>query len=179
MAFTAPITRATDFLVTAAVWNAEHVDNMNTAWPHLVVRKTSDQSVTSSTALVDDTALQLTVAANEVWRMQYVLRIEGSGIGDFKNSWTFPASGRITAGATADNPSGSPFTKQWDITTGDASPGTWGTNGAGVVYTLVIEGTYVGAGSAGTVILRWAQNTSDATATKVLTNSTLWAVKLA
>jgi hypothetical protein len=181
MAFTAPTTRATDFLVTAAIWNAEHVDNFNTGVMHLIARKTADESVTSSTALQDDDHLVLNLAANEVWEFRYNLRYEGGtqNASDLKISWGLPASGRVNAHAAAINSAGSPLVFTWDITTTDGSPSSFGTNGAGVARGATIEGQFINGGTAGNYTLRWAQLTSNGTPTKILANSTLWGVKLA
>lgn len=181
MAFTAPTTRATDFLVTAAVWNTEHVDNMNTAWPHLVVRRTSNQSVTSSTALVNDDTLQLTVGANEVWLFEFVLRYDGLGAADIRISFAIPAGATVDAASLAPSDAAGAYQDaQWiSMATSDATVFTFACSGANQNRINPIKGLYVGAGTAGTFILRWAQGTSNATATRMLTNSTLWAVKLA
>jgi hypothetical protein len=176
MAWTAPRTWTDGELVTAAIMNPHVRDNMLAVGPHLIARKTSDQSVTSSAVLVDDSNLQLTVAANEVWLLHYVLRWEASAAGDIQVTFSFPTSGRIDAVA-ATNDTGQ--VQGWGITTSNASPTTWNGGGAGVVRLMTIDGTYIGAGNAGTIILRWAQAASDGTATKVLAQSTLWAVKLA
>src|SRR6266545_4692897 len=98
MPFTAPVTRATDFLVTAAIWNAEHVDNFNTAVMHLMVRKTADESVVSSTVQQNDDVLFFAVAANEIWRFELMLITTGTF--DFAGQMTFP-SGRIDGSAIA------------------------------------------------------------------------------
>lgn len=183
MAWTTPRTWTDGELVTAAIMDVHVRDNFNAMGPHLIARKTSDQSVTSSTALVDDTALQLTVAANEVWLMHFHLRYQANGTADMKISFAFPAGGVIDAAASGSMANATTiFADQtWpNLTASDANPLPF--SGGGSVSdtrTLLIDGTYIGAGTAGTVKLRWAQNTSDVTATKVLAQSTLWGCKLA
>lgn len=181
MAWTAPRTWAVGETLTAANFNTHIRDNLLAVGPHLIVRKPSDESVTSSTVLQDDDSLVLTVAANEVWQFKYNLRYEGGTAGgsDLKISWSLPASGRVNAYAVVMNTAGNAFPLFWDITTTDASPGALQTNGGGVVRGATIEGWFINAGTAGNYTLRWAQNSSSATATKILANSTLWGVKLA
>ena len=166
--------------MTAAIWNADIVANMNNSIMHLHARRTTTQSVVSSIALVSDDTLQLAVAANEVWQFQFHLRYDASTAGDIKISFSFPASGQVDAVSLA--PSNASVAYQdavWTITTSDATPISFAGAGTGSVRTNPIHGTYIGAGTAGTVILRWAQNGSDATATRMLPQSTLWVAKLA
>lgn len=166
--------------VESSELNTEVRDRFLAVGPHLIARKTSDQSVTSSTTLVDDTALQLTVGINEVWLLHFILRYEASVTGDIKVSASFP-SGEVnvfpSGGILAANGT---FTDQgWVMTTSDASAINWTGGGAGSPRTSLLDGTYIVGGTGGTLKLRWAQNSSDATPTKMLTHSTLWAVKLA
>ena len=182
MAFTAPTTRATDFLVTAAVWNAEHVDNFNTAMMHLIGRKTSDQSVTSSTVLVDATSLGVTVAANEVWIIEYRLRMVAgtAGAGGYKLAWTFPTSGEVEVEHVGVDSSG---VIRLDRAYATTSPAT-GTSmdvpiASASVNALFVHGFYVGGGNAGTVQLQFSQYNSSGTATTMKAQSTVWGVKLA
>jgi hypothetical protein len=173
MGFTAPAARATDFLITAPIWNAEHVDNWNTAVMHLIARKTADESVTSSTVLQSDDHLFLTVGANEVWLLQLFF-IWTSTAADGKMSWQFP--------------SGEMFTALNAFTSG----GVWGSiaqHTASDTGQVTVLGTakrafsmnawYLGGGTGGTVTLRWAQNASSGTPTTIHTNSTLFGLKLA
>lgn len=179
MAFTAPTTRSTNFLVTAAIWNAEHVDNFNTAVQHLVVRKTSDQSVTSSIVCVNDTALVMAIAANEIWKFHFGLVYTAATTGDLRVTFTFPASGEIVAGSVyPDNTDVLSFI-QYTGTTTPATEKRYAGFGATVKAYLSIDGVFINAGSAGNLQLQFAQGTSDAAATTIRANSTLWAVKLA
>lgn len=181
MAFTAPVTRATDFLVTAAIWNAEHVDNFNTGVMHLLARKTASQSVTSSTAFVSDTDITFAVLANAIWEFEFRLRYDASATGDLKVSFSLPTSGEIDAFAlTPSNATGAYQDASWQaVTTTDSQPLAFSGAGAGANRYLHIAGKYIGAGTAGNVTLRWAQNTSDATATRILAQSTAWGCQIA
>jgi len=177
MAFTAPVTRATDFLVTAAIWNAEHVDNLNTAVMHLHARKTADESIASSTTLQDDDTLQLAVGANEIWAVRYVLKMTIPITPQAKMAFTFPASGDISVSGTEFNAAGTMVKITFQGTTTPTA--TQDFLGSTANRTIMLEGTFVNAGTPGTLILQWAQNVSNASATIMKTNSSLWVVKLA
>ena len=182
MAWTAPKTWSVGEVLTAANMNIHLRDNLLAVGAHLIVRKTSDQSVTSSTVLVSDTALTMAVGVSEIWKFTFHVRYEANTTADIKIAYSLPASSQIDAAASGAMANvSSLFADQvWPaITTTDASPIGFSGGGVAAPRTLLIDGTYIGGGTAGSVTLRWAQNTSDATATKVLTNSSLWAVKLA
>ena len=176
MAFTTPATRATDFLVTAAIWNAELVDNMNTAWPHLVVRKPSDESVVSSTALQDDNDLLFAVGANEIWLFN-ILLIAIPNVGAIKSSFSFPASGDLQSMRIGFDTALTSAVDMIRLTASDGTTYNYGNYTTSRIWRL--ENLYINAGTAGNVVFRWAQNASNGTASVVKANSTLWAVKLA
>lgn len=179
MAFTAPTTRATDYLVTAAVWNAEHVDNMNTAFMHLIARKTSDQTVTNSTVLVNDTALKVTLAANEVWLVSFKLWYSTPAAADMKVAFSSPSGNShfLRAAGLIQPATATLQDTYWT----SANPGAESAFGQQVVSGefIVIEGITVNGANAGDLQLQWAQNTANASGTVMKTNSTVWGVKLA
>lgn len=141
---------------------------------HLIVRKTSDESVTSSTTLQDDDALQMSVAANEVWQLRFGLRMSISPVGNAKVSCTFPAGGEIELVACWYDPSGNNARRVINSNT----PVTSLLSFAAIAY-IEFNGIYVNAGNAGTLVLQWAQDTSNGTATIMKAHSTLWGMKLA
>jgi hypothetical protein len=176
-----PRTWTTDELVTAAIMNTHVRDQFNATW-HLIAKKTADESVTTSTVFQDDDHLVLALAANEVWQFQYMLIVQGSSSGDLKMQWTFPASGSFSAQATVEPSAGGAFSTQLQETT--TSPtGSVITNiggaGATIPRIIVVHGFIINASTAGNLTLQWAQNTSNATATTLKTNSALWGAKLA
>jgi hypothetical protein len=177
MAFTAPVTRALDYLVTPAVWNAEHVDNFNTAVMHLAARKSSDESIASSVTLQDDNDLILPVAANEVWQLRYILKVTIPVTPQLKMAFTFPASGDISLSGTEFNAAGTLTKISFQGTTTPTA--TQDFLGSTSNRDIVLDGVFVNAGNAGNLVLQWAQNVSNASATIMKANSTLWVVKLA
>lgn len=177
MAFTAPTTRVTDYLVTAAVWNAEHVDNWNTGVQHLMVRKPSDESVTSSTVLQNDDHLLFSIAANEIWHVRFGLWMSGgASASNAQIAFTFPASCRVAISTVCYDVGGTVQNKRWMGTSSGVSNSLL-VNSTGEFFSL--EGVVENAGTAGTLQLQWAQNTSNGTALVMEANSTLWGVKLA
>lgn len=142
----------------------------------LAVIKPNDQSVTSSTVLVNDTSLVEAVDADATYLFACYLDYEGGtqGSSDIQWEWSGPSgytlrywSGHITTGGAfvmtsykgTDNPSA-------------------GSNGAGVIQGAFMFGTLVVASTAGNLQLQWAQNSSSATPTIVHAQSclALWRV---
>ncbi len=131
--------------------------------------KPTDQSVTSSTALVNDNNLLFSVLASEVWQFEVDVygTFDGSVASGLKVAFTVPAG----------------CTLQWALTGSPAitASGTsavlalGGTNSS--IMTKLIGQAIVGS-TAGTVQLQFAQNTSAATATTLKTGSSLIATRL-
>ena len=163
-------TRATDDLITAAIWNADIAGNMNLL-PHLLARKAADESVTSSTVLQsDDELVTPSIGANEVWSLYVMLRFQ-SGVGDLKYSWQFPASGNMLM--TTVSSSG---LSAAELTASDTP--THALVGTATPRLYRLEAQFTNAGTPGVVTFRWAQSASNGTATIVKANSSLWGVKL-
>jgi hypothetical protein len=179
MAWTAPKTWSVGETLTAANFNVHIRDNELAIGPHLIARKTADQSVTSSTVLVDCTTLALTVAANEVWLCEWSVVYQAGTVGDLKVAFTFPTAGEVIFDAQAWPDSGGTLNlSSFYATTSPTTSRSFFGDGANR-HPLRIQGIYVNGANAGTVQLQFAQNTSDGSATTVKANSTVWAVKLA
>jgi hypothetical protein len=178
MAWTTPRDWTGGEFVTEAMMDTHIRDNFLAVGPHLIARKSSDQSVTSSTVLVDDSALQLTVAANEVWRVDISLLYEADGAADLKLTFSFPTNGVCYYTAAHNDAAGTNSIDLVRLTASDATTMPLAGFGAGAPRYQPISVYFINSTNAGTLIFRWTQNASSATATKVLTHSTLWAVKL-
>ncbi len=180
MAWTAPKTWSSGETLTAANFNTHIRDNELALGPHLVVRKSSDETISSNATPQDDDFLLMAVAANEIWLVSFNVLYSSSITADFQWRFTFPTGGRIDATGVAFNPSLAVMYMNVSDTT---SPGTAQSLGGGGVGTprlfIKVEGIYTNASTAGNLTFQWAQNTSDASNTVVHANSTLWAVKLA
>jgi len=181
MAWTTPRTWTDGELVTKSIMDTHIRDNLNALGPHLIVRKTADETVTSSTALQNDDSLLMSVGVSEVWRLEWIIIYSAATAGDIKIGWTFPTGAKINTHTITTDSSGSSLTDNLNFESDFASggSGTVGTTAASPDYaTLFIPMIYVGGANSGTLQLQWAQGTSSGTATAVKANSTLWGVKL-
>jgi hypothetical protein len=175
MGFSIPKTWSSGETLTAANFNTYIRDNQLSFGPHLLVRKTSDQSVASSTTLVSDTALVTpSIAANEVWWFQLRIRVTGLSGADLKHTFSFPAGGTLDMTTLSSSTAGV-YVQDDELTASDTPTQTAILDNSKLVP---VEVLYINAGTAGVITYRWAQNTSNVTATTVKTNSTLWGVKL-
>ena len=179
MAYTTPRTWTDGELVTKAIMDVHVRDNFNAMGPHLIVRKTSDQSVTSSTVLVNDSVLVLPVGVSEIWHFTFFVVYTGASTGDIKIAFTFPSGGDIRMSLIGRNAAGTVVDQNFSTTTSPTSSIDFAAAGTTFANTLPLTGVFVNGGTGGNLQMQWAQQTSDATATIVKANSTLWAVKLA
>lgn len=152
--------------------------------PVQVVRKASDESVTSSTVLQNDDVLLFPILAAEVWAWELHLFVTGIDTGDIQAAFTIPTgatmqwggigpSSALGAGAAAGDGN---FISE----TASGQGRAWGLSvvgGTAGIY-IVIHGTVVNGANAGNVQLQWAQNISSGTATIVKAGSYLIATRL-
>jgi hypothetical protein len=135
--------------------------------PVSVTRKTSDESVTSSTALQSDDTLNPAIAASAVQVLEWVLHINGSAAGGVKVALNVPSGATGTWGVV-----GEANANLTDVTdTGALTLTLPGTN----AKLYVLRAAIVNGANAGTVTLRWAQNASDGTATTIKAGSHVFA----
>lgn len=179
MAWTAPRTWTDGELVTASIMNTHVRDNELSIGPHLIVRKTSDETVTSSAVLQNDDALLMALGTNETWLFEFDILFTGGTTGDFKTALAFPASTNISATSYGRDSSLTTIIQEDATGTSPTTGRAWEPISTTVPTFLMIKGVVSTAGTSGNLTLQWAQNTSDATGTVVKANSTLWAVKLA
>lgn len=149
----------------------------NSWFTPLAAYKAADQSVTSSTVLVNDNALSLSLLASATYRFDLFLNYEGGtqGSSDLKFQLTLPTGAtcrfwmgrKDTAGTNTSSFLGS-----------QATAYALGTSGAGVLTGMYARGTVSMSTTAGTFQLQWAQNTSNGTATIVHASSELEAVQI-
>ncbi len=135
------------------------------------VRKTVDESVTSSTAPQDDDAFAFSVGANETWAYQIFFEVTSTATGDFRASMTAPT------GATCHVSFNNVYNVTNYVTDLCNDAGVLGHSDAGQ-NEYVAYGTIVTGANAGTVHMQWAQGTTFATATTVKAGGYLVAYKL-
>jgi hypothetical protein len=138
----------------------------------LAAYKSADQSITSSAVLTNDSALFVSVLASATYYFKMYIKYEGGtqGSADMKIGWAVPTGTTMSYERLALNTSGAA-----DVGTPTDQSGTptFGSNGAGNSRTLVAEGTVLTSTTAGTLQFKWAQGTSNGTATIVHAGSAL------
>lgn len=146
------------------------------------VRKSADESVTSSDTLQNDDVLLFAIAANETWVFRFVVfNTSASGTPDIKVAVTVPAAAAVSygvIGATVGTAS-SPVTSMTMEYTATGGTGLAAGIAASELYVLVLEGSVANGANAGNVTLQWAQNTSNGTATTVKVGSTVIGIRIA
>jgi len=140
------------------------------------VRKSADQSVTSSTTVANDTHLKFAIGANETYTF---------------NLWLYTSAANSTPGIKWNiaGPSGSTVffspPNTYPMADGAVVIATVGSTTEtfqgfvdGNLRPILIQGTILNGGTAGDVQLKWAQNASSATATTVKAGSYIYGIKV-
>lgn len=153
-------------------------DAMTYAWP-LIANKTSDQSVTSSTALVNDTALVVTLAASQTYLITmevFWLPINNSTTPGLKFGWSIPSGSTYTYRLSYMNQAGSAALTSVATTGASATlPGP-----ALAVYApFSVVGTIVMSTTPGNFQYQFAQANTSATSTTIKAGSILIAERTA
>jgi hypothetical protein len=138
--------------------------DVNTWFVPLAAVKTVDQSVTSSTTLVNDNVLAVPVAASSTYEFRLFCWFQAAAGGDFKFQFAGPA-GATMGYNCVHNEGGATGLTNSTITYGLGSATTGAGGGAGVNEALSAAGVLVVVGTSGTLQLTWAQGTSSGTAT--------------
>lgn len=174
MALTTPRTWATNDALNTTNLNTGVRDPILELQP-LYVRKTGESSATSDTTLDDDPDLQLSVAANCTYEMFLHLIYEGVSTGDLKIAFNGPAGATLdwVANGVASDQALTGQVYVGALAIGDGSPVTLGGSGAGTSMVAQPRGILIVSGTAGTFKLRFAQGTSNATASKIKAGSAM------
>ena len=140
------------------------------------VRKSADQTVTSSTTLVNDSQLKFAVAANETWIFQaWLYTYAADGTPDIKVTFTGPSGSTVFWSSSQVI-----FNAAAATTLTVVAPGA--TTGDLFVDSnlraIQLYGTILNGGTAGDVQLQWAQNTSSANGTSVKAGSSIFGIKV-
>lgn len=160
--------------MAAPTWSVGQVltaSDVNTWFVPVAATKTADQSVTSSTVLVNDSELLVPVAANATYAFDAWLDFIALAGADIKWTWTVPAGTGLTysaqhneGGGTGYNNSQVVYVNSDTVPAAGASP---------TVTAATMRGTLVTGSSSGTLQLKWAQGASSASATHVRSPSSL------
>jgi hypothetical protein len=142
---------------------------------HLGTYKPSNTTRTATTTLAADPHLTLPVEVSAVYAVIARLAVESPTTADFKWDWSIPAAATLNRYSYLI--SGTHGTLA--TATSTANMATNGSPGAGVGDALTLSGTLIMSSTAGSITLRWAQNTSDAGNTILLAGSSLTMVRIA
>lgn len=129
--------------------------------------KSAIESVTNSTTFQNDDHFSFSVLASSTYALDgYVVYDGASGTGDIKTQWTGPAGASMYYTNFGTNVSGG-LTTYNVVTQGLGASRDMGANGA-TAMSFAPKAVLVVAGTAGTFQFQWAQNTSSATSTRIL-----------
>lgn len=130
------------------------------------VKKTADESVTSSTAVQDDDHLFFSAVASAVYQVELILWATTVG-GGIQWAWTLPSGASlIGTDPTVATDFGHPLSTV-------LSSGVVNSSSTNAQQFFRVFGWITTAGSSGTVQFRWAQNSSNGTATVLKKGSIL------
>ena len=132
--------------------------------PAFVIRKTADETVNASNTLQNDDDFYFYMDASQSWNVDLQLAMNSGATPDFKAAWTVQSGGSAVGTKTL-----AAGTRSWvtDFTAAEAYDGT------GAASAIAMNVNLVNSTTAGLFRLQWAQNTSDASDTKVLINSVM------
>jgi hypothetical protein len=167
-AITSPVTGMLTYRVDLPGFEAyDSVGWVPVAREYRYVDKTADEVVTSSTAFQNDDHLVLPVAANAKYKLSSELLYAALAAADLKTEFAVPS------GATGELKVGSYGVGV--LAAGEVSTITSAAvfDGGDTTSMARLFGTITTAGTAGTIQLRWAQNTSNGTGTTIYAGSYL------
>lgn len=164
--------------LTAANLNAAFtaVTTSVTAITPLFVRKTSDETVNNSAVLQNDDALLLAMSASSTYLLDLRLIVNSGTTPDFKFTFTVPAS---TTGSIQIFEGSTPSTAAAVLQGPFSLTATSATSGIAGDQIILVQGVVVVSSTAGNLQFQWAQNTANASDTKVKANSYMMLQKVA
>jgi hypothetical protein len=141
--------------------------------------KGSDQSVSSSAVLVNETALPLAIGASDTWILTWTLYCTYSSAGKVQIAVTVPTGATLGAMLVLVSANGAAgVLAQSAQTTGSGTGLNPSTGTTGTASVVTVTATVIGDGThAGNVTLQFAQQVSDATATIIKAGSGMTAVR--
>lgn len=165
--------------------DSDHSDGANVKAASLfTVRRTTDSAAKTDNTIASDTQLLWAVASGQIWAVEGFLIVSSANVThDFKMGWSVPAGTTIQWGALS---SIDVANTSWSIMAVTATPNPLRSESQAIdtgsragIHGVSLAGIVVAGGTAGNVVLQWAQNTTDAGELKLLTNSFLRLTRLA
>ena len=128
------------------------------------IRKTADETVNNSATLQNDDDFYFYMDASQSWNVDLQLAMNSGATPDFKAAWTVQSGGSAVGTKTL-----AAGTRSWvaDFTSAEAWDGT------GAASAIAMNLNLVNSTTAGLFRLQWAQNTQDASDSKLLINSVM------
>lgn len=147
----------------------------------MIVNKPSATSRTNNT-IADDPDLTVELEANSVYFVEFHIHFAGLSAAGFKTDWTVPsgASGNrcvIGPGSSATDGNADNISMRSGVHN-YATDVSYGTRNHATNQVYALETATVVTSSAGTLALRWAQTTTNATATTVYDTSLMRVTKI-
>jgi hypothetical protein len=142
----------------------------------LGIIKPADQNVTSSTTLVNDLDLVLPVEANSAYIFDCWLEFDAAASGDFKWTWSVPSLAKLLYQALHNE--GGTIGLNNSATSYSNGNTVSAAGGGAVVQAITMHGNLLTDVTAGSLQLRWAQNTVNATMTNLRARSHLYLQKI-
>jgi hypothetical protein len=141
----------------------------NTQW----IRKPVTESLASSTTLQNDDHFAFSTVANASYALSGYILCDGDPAGDLNCDFTVPAGASFlwTNFANSGPAAGASLTDYNVVAQGGSVARAINLIGAGITGSFKPEGYLDTAGTAGTLQFRWAQNASNATATRIIAGS--------
>lgn len=136
------------------------------------VRKTADETVTSSNAYQNDDHLVLPVVANAIYRVEGYIVYQTVSAAGINMRMTGPAGTGLWTFSAVSVSSGTTDTGSVRTATGANGTGSAYLGGAGANMTAILRGTFLPTAS-GNLQFEWSQNAANATGTIVRANSWL------
>lgn len=141
----------------------------------IIVRKTADETITSSTTLQDDDHLTVSIAANQEWVVTFNISGSGDSVGH-RVAITVPTGATLEAYGSGVQ-SGGTTTAGRSTTSGSLIYSLGGS--ASSTFTSHVHARVANGANAGSITLQWAQSSSAAPGTVFYTGSHLVAHRVA
>jgi hypothetical protein len=137
--------------------------------PQHAWRSSDGTAIVSNTTLANEPVLVLALPASSTWRFTLDILYKGNtaGSGDLKIGWSVPSGCTIRARTAFADTS---LVARFGYLT-EALTQAFGSNGTGSPLGAVVAGQIFMSSTGGSVNLKVAQNTSNATGTTILTGS--------
>lgn len=138
-----------------------------------IIRKTANETVTSSAAPQNDNHLFFPIGYNEIYEVDYTIFYDGSTAGDIRVGLSVAGGATWRIGGMGLGVAAAGDTFDLRSITNTTGTNDFGAAGAGTIVMANFRAVILNVATNTTVFLQWAQGTSDATGTTIYANSYL------